>query len=343
MTNTLLLCYNVFIIKNMEKNMSIFYGISCGLSLLLLIIYFFVDNKREKWLMFLFISILVCNIGYLLLSLSKSLTLALIGNAIAYIGNVFLPLFMLILILNVCKINYSKALIYTLIIIGSIILFIATSGGYLPIYYKNVSLEIIEGGAKLVKAYGPLHMLYFIYLFGYMSAMVSVLIYSIIKKKISSKMHASFLCVIVFGNILVWLIEQFIEHNFEFLCVSYVINECLLLFLYGMLREYRYIKNQSKPENIKEVDMSVLNFDEKLSEEQIAIVFTNLPEVKTLTKREKEILKHILLGERRKEIAVNLYVTESAVRKHTTNIFKKLNITSREELYKKAKTICILS
>ena len=38
-------------------------------------------------------------------------------------------------------------------------------------------------------------------------------------------MHASFLCVIVFGNILVWLIEQFVPHNFEFLCISYVLNE----------------------------------------------------------------------------------------------------------------------
>jgi DNA-binding CsgD family transcriptional regulator len=325
----------------MENFMAVFYGISCALALILLIFYFFVDNKREKWLMSLFISILICNVGYFLLSLSRTLTFALISNSIAYIGNVFLPFFMLMLILDVCKIKHSKALNYTLLAIGVIILFVATSGGYLPIYYKNVSLEIINNGAKLVKVYGPLHILYFIYLFSYMSAMISVLIYSIAKKKILSKMHASFLCVIVFGNILVWLIEQFIEHNFEFLCVSYIINECLLLFLYGMLREYKYIKNQSKDEPTKNVDMSVLDFDEKFTEEQIAIVFTTLTEVNTLTKREKEILKHMLLGERRKEIAINLYVTESAVRKHTTNIFRKLNITSRDELYKKAKQITI--
>ena len=240
--------------------MSIFYGIACLLSVILLVAYFFVDKKREKWLMLLFISILICNTGYFMLSLSKTLTFALISNSIAYIGNVFLPFFMLMLILDVCNVKHSKAIKYVLLGIGVVILFIATSGGYLPIYYKEVSLEIIEGGTKLVKEYGILHNLYFIYLFGYMASMVSVLIYSMAKKKLTSKMHASFLCVIVFGNILVWLIEQFIEHNFEFLCVSYILNECLLLFLYGMLREYEYIKTKNMKENVVsvEVDMKVL-------------------------------------------------------------------------------------
>lgn len=319
--------------------MSIFYGIACLLSVILLVAYFFVDKKREKWLMLLFISILICNTGYFMLSLSKTLTFALISNSIAYIGNVFLPFFMPMLILDVCNVKHSKAIKYVLLGIGVIILFIATSGGYLPIYYKEVSLEIIEGGTKLVKEYGILHNLYFIYLFGYMASMVSVLIYSMAKKKLTSKMHASFLCVIVFGNILVWLIEQFIEHNFEFLCVSYILNECLLLFLYGMLREYEYIKTKNMKENVVsvEVDMKVLETQEKLTEEQVAIVFTKWKKVEELTKREKEIVKHLLLGDKRKDIAQKLFLSDSAVRNHITRIFKKLEVENTNDLCKKAK------
>lgn len=319
--------------------MSIFYGIACLLSVILLVVYFFVDKKREKWLMLLFISILICNTGYFMLSLSKTLTFALISNSIAYIGNVFLPFFMLMLILDVCNVKHSKALKYILLSIGVVILFIATSGGYLPIYYKEVSLEIIEGGTRLIKEYGILHNLYFIYLFGYMASMVSVLIYSMANKKLTSKMHASFLCVIVFGNILVWLIEQFIEHNFEFLCVSYILNECLLLFLYGMLREYEYIKTKNMKENVVsvEVDMKVLETQEKLTEEQIAIVFTKWKKVEELTKREKEIVKHLLLGDKRKDIAQKLFLSDSAVRNHITRIFKKLEVENTSELCKKSK------
>ena len=319
--------------------MSIFYGIACLLSVLLLVGYFFVDKKREKWLMLLFISILICNTGSFMLSLSKTLTFALISNSIAYVGNVFLPFFMLMLILEVCNIKHSKALKYILLGVGLIILFIATTGGYLPIYYKKVSLEIIEGGAKLVKEYGPLHILYFIYLFGYMTSMVTVLIYSMVKKKLTSKMHASFLCVIVFGNIVVWLIEQFIEHNFEFLCVSYILNECLLLFLYGMLREYELIKTKNMKEHIVsvEVDMKVLETQEKLTAEQIAIVFTKWDKIETLTKREKEIVKYLLLGDKRKDIAQKLYLSDSSVKNHITNIFKKLEVENSADLCNKAK------
>ena len=331
--------YNKYVLNKKVRFMLIFYGIACLLSLILLIVYFFVDKKREKWLMFLFISILICNTGYFMLSLSKTLTFALISNGIAYIGNVFLPFFMFMLILDVCNIKHSKGLKYVLIGIGVVILFIATSGGYLPIYYKEVSLEIIEGGAKLVKEYGILHNLYFIYLFGYIASMVSVLIYSMAKKKLTSKMHASFLCVIVFGNILVWLIEQFIAHNFEFLCVSYILNECLLLFLYGMLREYELLKAKKIKENtsLEEVDMSVLEFKEKFNEKQVALIFTNWEILKTLTNREKEVLKHILFGEKRKEIASSLFISESAVRKYTTSIFRKLNVENRSQIFDIAK------
>ena len=319
--------------------MSIFYGIACLLSVLLLVGYFFVDKKREKWLMLLFISILICNTGYFMLSLSRTLTFALISNSIAYIGNVFLPFFMLMLILEVCNIKHSKALKYILLGVGLVVLFIATTGGYLPIYYKEVSLEIIEGGAKLVKEYGPLHILYFVYLFGYMASMVTIIIYAMAKRKLTSKMHAIFLSVIVFGNILVWLIEQFIEHNFEFLCVSYILNECLLLLLYGMLREYEYIKTKNMKESIisVEVDMKVLETQEKLTEEQVAIVFTKWNKIEELTKREKEIVKYLLLGDKRKDIAQKIYLSDSSVRNHITRIFKKLEVESTIDLCKKAK------
>ena len=318
--------------------MSIFYGVACGFAIILLIAYFFILKKKEKWLLRLFISVLICNTWYFMLSLSKCLTFALISNSIAYIGNVFLPFFMLMLILDVCNIKHSKLLSYILIPVGIVMLFIATSGGYLPIYYKCVRLEIIKGGAKLVKEYGPLHILYFVYLFGYMLSMVSILMYSIIAKKLTSKMHASFLCVIVFGNILVWLIEQLVAHSFEFLCVSYILNECLLLFLYGMLQEYEYIKTKIIQEKTPaKIDMSVLEFEDKLTEEQIALVFTNWKEINNLTKREKEILTHILLGEKRKDIAQTLFISDNSVRNHTSSVFKKLQVENRTDLYNKAK------
>lgn len=319
--------------------MSIFYGVVCLLSLILLTAYFFVDKKQNKWLMLLFISVAICNIGYFMLSVSSNLTFALISNSIAYVGNIFLPFFMLMLILDVCKIKHNKVLTYSLLAIGVIMLFIATSGGYLPIYYKEVSLELVNGGARLVKEYGVLHNLYYVYLFGYMLSMIVIIIYAIAKKKIKSKMHAIFLSVIVLGNILVWLIEQFVEHQFEFLCLSYIVNEMLLLLLYGILREYEKKMNAQLQNRTSSADLSLIDFNDKFSEEQIAIIFERWEKINNLTKREREVLKHILLGEKRKDIAVKLYISDSTVKNIITNILSKLEVDNREELYKIAKKI----
>lgn len=319
--------------------MSIFYGVVCLLSLILLIAYFFVNKKQNKWLMLLFISVAICNIGYFMLSVSSNLTFALISNSIAYVGNIFLPFFMLMLILDVCKIKHNKVLTYSLLAIGVIMLFIATSGGYLPIYYKEVSLELVNGGARLVKEYGVLHNLYYVYLLGYMLSMIVIIIYAIAKKKIKSKMHAIFLSVIVLGNILVWLIEQFVEHQFEFLCLSYIVNEMLLLLLYGILREYEKKMNAQLQNGTSSADLSLIDFNDKFSEEQIAIIFERWEKINNLTKREREVLKHILLGEKRKDIAFKLYISDSTVKNIITNILSKLEVDNREELYKIAKKI----
>ena len=55
----------------------------------------------------------------------------------------------------------------------------------------------------------------------------------------------------------------------------------------------------------------------------------SLEEMKDLTKREKEILICISKGKTNKEIAQELCITEHTVKKHTSNIFDKLNLRDR--------------
>ena len=71
--------------------MTIIYGIAFALSILMIVICLFVDRKRDIWLLSLFISIAVCNLGYFLMTFAENLDFALWANRIAYMGNVFLP------------------------------------------------------------------------------------------------------------------------------------------------------------------------------------------------------------------------------------------------------------
>ena len=56
-----------------------------------------------------------------------------------------------------------------------------------------------------------------------------------------------------------------------------------------------------------------------------------------ITEREKDVLEKLLANKQRKEIADELFVTESTIKKHTGSIFTKFNVTNRFELYAKLK------
>ena len=62
--------------------------------------------------------------------------------------------------------------------------------------------------------------------------------------------------------------------------------------------------------------------------------FDNFVEVMQLTEREIEIIKLIAKGYATKEIADNLFISDSTVKTHRKNIFKKLNINNVSELLK---------
>ena len=198
-----------------SASLTIIYSAAAILSLLLLIGCCILVKRRKTWFVLLFSSVLAVNIGYTLLAMSTCLTMALWANRLAYLGSVFLPLAMLMIILDVSGTHYPKWLHGALGALSILVFLIAASPGVLPIYYKEVSFEVMDGVSTLVKVYGPLHPLYLIYLLGYFTTMVAVIIRAQIKKTIDTTAHAVILAIAVFVNIGVWFIEQLTSIDFE--------------------------------------------------------------------------------------------------------------------------------
>lgn len=327
--------------------MTTLYGIIFVISLLMIIAYFLVDRKRDVWLLLLFVCVAVCDLGYFLLSIANNLDFALWANRIAYLGNIFLLFSVLMMIMNLSRFTYPKCLPGILIGNNMIMLFIASSGGWLPIYYKNVSFEIINGVGTLVKDYGPLHKLYKVFLFAYFSAMIAIIIYTAVKKTVVSIKHSVFLAIVVIGNIAIWLIENSINAGFEFMSISYIITEGLILFLYGILQDYGLADTQgissesvaTKTETAQTVSDEQIANIKYFEQNQIDVIFENWNEIRSLSQREKEVLGLIMQNKKRKDIADELFVTESTIKKHTSSIFKKLNINNRSELFERAKEL----
>lgn len=304
------------------------YGLMLLIAIVLLIIYCLIIKKKEKWLIVFYVSICIVQLGYLLLSISKTVEMALLFNKISYLGQITLLISMFLNIVSVCGFRYKKSLPIILLIVGALVFMLICTSGYLPWYYKKVTLEYVDGATKLIKDYGPLHIVYLIYVLIYFCLMLSTIIHSIIAKKVAEKKHAGLLIAIVICNIVMWIIEKFIDWNFEFLSVSYILSECMLLFLYWMMQDY--IHKNDLPLYKEKAPIIIVNSMTKA--EKIDKILSLLPEGTTLSTRQIDVLEGILDGKSRKEIAADLFLSENTVKMHTSALYRILGVSNRDEL-----------
>lgn len=307
----------------------IIYIVTTVFSFVMLVGYFIISKKKSLWFILLYTSIFIVNVGYLCLSLSGNVAEALLANRIAYLGSVFLPYAMFMIILSVSNIKLKKFVPFVLVILSVVVLIIAASPGYSDVYYKSVELVNINGVSVLEKSYGPLHLVYLIYLISYFGGMIGVIIYSVIKRKNNSQVYPGILAFTVFINIGLWLLEQFIRTDFEMLSVSYIISGMFLLALNVI----------TKDESVKSDDVIVSNeVNENIIKEECG---ENVHETENkqvnldlnvLTKTERKIYDYYIDGRSTKEVMAELNITENTLKYHNKNIYGKLGVSSRKQL-----------
>jgi DNA-binding CsgD family transcriptional regulator len=209
---------------------------------------------------------------------------------------------------------------------------IIVSSPMLPLYYKSVDIEMIDGAAKLVKEYGVLHNACLVYLLGYFTAMIGTIVHSVRKKKMGNPKLAGFIAAIVCSNIIVWAFEKLVSWEYEFLSVTYIGSELLLVLMYWMMEDYILKSDIPKftPAESEQlgIDIATMPMDVKIGK-----VLFCLKNGETLAPREREVLELILQYKKRREIAEILYVSESSVKLYTRTLYSKLGVSCREELY----------
>lgn len=320
-------------------SMSEAYGAAAVLSLIMLIAYCAVVRKKEVWFLLLFTSVLVVNSGYFALAISRSLEEALLANRIAYLGSVFLPMAMLMIILKVTKIGYRKSLPGVLLGIGLGVFLVAASPGYLDIYYKEVTFARVNGVAVLSKVYGPWHRLYLFYLLGYFTVTVCAVIYAAVKGKMGAISHAVTLSIAVFVNIGVWLIEQLVQIDFEILSISYIISEMFLLGLQMLLQENERLLEMVSVQQTAVQPEPVCGEASAAAEEKPPLQQTACADLESfcaglasLTKTERAVFDRYIAGKSTKEIMAELNIKENTLKFHNKNLYGKLGVSSRKQL-----------
>ena len=316
------------------ENLSIVYGVVALLAALLWFCYILFDKKKYHLFSSLFGCVTIANCGYFLLSVCKSLLVAKLANAISYFGGAFSVLIMLMIIYEVCQMRKRKWLNWLLVSISFIVFALAASGDWLGLYYKSVELVYINGITRLVKEYGPLHNIYALYLASYVLLMLGFIAYAGKSKRLLSPKFTLFLLVAVLLNVGVWLVEQALVEEFEFLSVSYIVTAILLLLIYNMLSDYGIIQpgggiisvQMLTQINTHQVDPGAL----PPAMEDMLKTFAD--KVRTLSSAEKRVFQYYIDGYDVADIPALAYVSVHTVKKHNHNIYQKLEIASRDEL-----------
>lgn len=313
-------------------SLSVIYAASSLLAVSILVGYACFSKKINSWLLMLLLCVTVVNAGYFMLSVSGSLEMALWSNRISYLGSVFLPFTMLMSIMNVCKIKRPKWVIPTLAGAGILVFLIAASPGILDIYYKEVSLGIVDGVFVLQKVYGPLHSIYLYYLVLYFTGMLAIILYARYKEHSVSIAHAVLLLVATLVNIAVWLLEQLVQIHFEFLSVSYIIS---VLFLLGV--DALASKIQTQPAvTVITASPAAPTDSQGFTDEQYRYFVAQLP---TLTPTERMVFDLYAEGKCSKDILVIMNFKENTLKFHNRNIYGKLGISNRKQLKALAATL----
>lgn len=318
-------------IGDKSASLSVVYAVVAVIALIMLAVYCLLIRKKDLWFLVLFIAIAVVNGGYWLLSASKTLSMALWANRISYLGSVCLPLSMLMILLRTTALQYKKWLVPTLLTVSCLVFLVAASPGILNIYYEEAWLGTAGGATILQKVYGPWHKLYLFYLLAYYTAIIGALFHAFLKKKFAHAGHSAFLVIAVTVNIGVWLLEQLIRIEFEFLSVSYIMSEMFLLGLCYL------IQTENQPQPAAAQPEAVPTAPEEDRKEHFT---AGLQE---LTKTEKAVVQLYLEGNGTKEVLAALDITENTLKYHNRNIYGKLGVGSRKELLTLAKSCRIES
>ncbi len=305
--------------KDITLTIPIIYSICVIASVMLLICYTALVKEKKIWMQLMLVSVCVVNVGYLYLSLAGNLTHALLANRIAYLGNAFQPLLMLLAVADLCNIKMKKPVAITLLSIATLMFLGACSAGILPIFYRTVEYAVVDGVVKLSRTYGFLHSIYTVYVCSYMIAVAWMTAYAIFKKKLVIYRYVVMMALIATTNVAVWVVERFARGNYEFLSISYIFTCLLMVLLYSELSE------NGLPAVV--VDFS----DSKMLTRASRYYSVN----RILSHRESEILALLLQGLGRKEIAEQLFITENTVKTHTTKVYNKLGVSNKDELQHK--------
>ena len=211
--------------------MKVYYAILFTISLIAAGIYAIIWRKRFSiFITLTFAFIPIINMGYYIFARSLTIPEAIIGIKISYLG-VFGHTFIMYAIFNLCNLNIKKSFRLILLAVSTFFFLSSLTIGNSPLFYKDITGELIGNNLILHKTYGILHTLYYIQIFTYMLITLSSTVYAFRKKNDVSRNNLRLMLACEIIPVITFFTGRLLHLNVDLMPLSYVLSEIVLLII----------------------------------------------------------------------------------------------------------------
>ena len=244
--------------------LEVFYEATLILSLLLAGVYVYIWHKHfDVNFTMIFTLVPVASLGYYLSSVAVTLDGAIRAQQIIYIGGSFLQLFVLMSIFNLCKINVPKWVRAALFAVCAALYASVLTIGKKDFFYKNVSLDIKDGRAVIVREYGFMHTVFFIVVAAFFLVGIITLLYSWFNKK---DVPRQILLLLVIPDVICVLgytvLRNIYGTDIEFVSVGYCMAQVMYLLIAYRVNLYD-VGDTVIDSMVQEEEIGYISFDFK--------------------------------------------------------------------------------
>ncbi len=219
--------------------MSTFYIVLFGISLILSLVYVFMWHKHfDVHFTLIFTLIPVAGIGYVVTGMAQSVGEMMTAVKIIYIGGCFLSLFILMCVLDQCKIELKRWIRVVLVVFTTAVYVTVLTIGKYPIFYKDYAYEIVDGVGVVTKVYGPMHTVFLGMIVIYFAVSLVALIYSYNKKKDISNHMVRLLFIPELVTFVSFFFGKIIGNKIEIVPLGYIFSQVIYLIIVKRLSLY---------------------------------------------------------------------------------------------------------
>ncbi len=212
--------------------MSYFYLCTFIAATVLSVIYTFIWQKRfDPNITFAFFMVPFINLAYYLMYTVKNADTVVFALKITYLGGVFLTWFIMLCVLNLCKINVSRMARLLSFAINTLLYLSVLSIGIYPIFYKGIRVRKIGRTWEILKDYSFMHTVFYIVIITEMLISFAALIYSRVRKRDVSKTVLNLLFIPLLACVIGYLLNHVLFKKVDIMPLMYVVSELIYIMI----------------------------------------------------------------------------------------------------------------